>query len=58
MYSNWSGSIKVPSPCQLAHKIAEYHHNFDQHGAIKKSKNIDLASLAYNPKFLNYQYYL
>ena len=36
-YSNWSGSIKVPAPCQLAHKIAEYHHSFDSQGTLKKS---------------------
>ena len=29
MYSNWSGSIKVPAPCQYAHKIADYHHVID-----------------------------
>ena len=29
MYSNWSGSIKVPAPCQYAHKIAEYHNICD-----------------------------
>ena len=23
-YFNWSGSIKVPAPCQYAHKIAKY----------------------------------
>jgi aubergine-like protein len=37
MYSNWSGSIKVPAPCQYAHKIAEYHKDLDQTGAIKKN---------------------
>lgn len=36
-YSNWSGSIKVPAPCQLAHKIAEYHHSFDSQGTLKRS---------------------
>jgi len=36
MYQNWSGSIKVPSLCQLAHKIAEYHYSFDKHGALKE----------------------
>lgn len=42
MYSNWSGSIKVPSLCQYAHKIAEYHHSFDKQGTLKKTKNLDL----------------
>lgn len=36
MYSNWSGSIKVPAPCQCAHKIADYHYTFDaKNKAIK-----------------------
>lgn len=54
MYSNWSGSIKVPSLCQYAHKIAEYHHSFDKAGALKKfgKVNIDFKSLAYNQNFL------
>lgn len=42
MYSNWSGSIKVPAPCQYAHKIAEYHYSFDNQGMIKKSQHVDL----------------
>jgi len=42
MYSNWSGSIKVPAPCQYAHKIAEYHYSFDQFGMIKKQQKVDL----------------
>jgi aubergine-like protein len=59
MYSNWSGSIKVPSLCQLAHKLAEFHHSFDKHGALKKvGKNIDLRQLAYNDRFLDHCYYL
>lgn len=57
MYSNWSGSIKVPAPCQYAHKIAEYHHSFDA-GALKKAQKIDLERLNYNEKFLSNFYYL
>ena len=26
-YFNWAGPIKVPAPCQYAHKIAEYFMN-------------------------------
>lgn len=59
MYSNWSGSIKVPSVCQLGHKIADYHHSFDNKGILKKAgKNIDLRQLAYNERFNNNPYYL
>lgn len=59
MYQNWSGSIKVPSVCQLAHKIAEYHYSFDKNGALKEqNKNFDLRHLNYNEKFLNNCYYL
>jgi aubergine-like protein len=56
MYSNWSGSIKVPAPCQYAHKIAEYHHSFDR-GQLKSHK-VDLKALAYNENFLSNMYYL
>jgi len=54
MYSNWSGSIKVPSLCQYAHKIAEYHHSFDKQGALKKvgKCHVDFKTLAYNQNFL------
>jgi len=58
MYSNWSGSIKVPAPCQYAHKIAEYHYSFDHYGMIKKQQKVDLKLLAYNEEFLNNFYYL
>ena len=60
MYSNWSGSIKVPSVCQLGHKLADYHHSFDKAGALKKpgKGGVDLRSLAYNEKFLTHCYYL
>ena len=56
IYSNWSGSIKVPAPCQYAHKIAEYHHSFDR-GSLKHQK-IDMTQLCYNEDFLNHFYYL
>lgn len=58
MYSNWSGSIKVPAPCQYAHKIAEYHYSFDSLGLIKKQQKVDLKHLNYNRDFLEKQYYL
>jgi aubergine-like protein len=58
MYSNWSGSIKVPSPCQHAHKIAEYHNNFDSKGVLKKSSNVEQKVLNYNPKFCTSNYHL
>jgi aubergine-like protein len=41
MYSNWSGSIKVPAPCQHSHKIAEYHNLFDTKGLIKRTCKVD-----------------
>jgi aubergine len=58
MYSNWSGSIKVPAPCQYAHKIAEYHYSFDQNHQIKKTGKVDLKQLCYNKDFLENFYYL
>lgn len=58
MYSNWAGSIKVPVPCQLAHKIADYHHGFDVHGSIKKSAHIDKNALGVQARFNNTLHYL
>ena len=58
MYSNWSGSIKVPAPCQMAHKIAEYHYSFDHCGMIKKAHSVDLKQLCYNESFRGNNYYL
>lgn len=57
MYSNWSGSIKVPAVCQLAHKIAEYHFTFDKCGNLKRSK-FDSKQLAYNQDLRSLPYYL
>ena len=31
-YPNWSGTIKVPATCQLAHLLAEHAGNFDDSG--------------------------
>ena len=57
MYANWSGSIKVPAPCQYAHKIAEYHYNMDA-GMVKNSHVVNKSQLGYNQEFLNNFYYL
>lgn len=54
MYSNWSGSIKVPAPCQCAHKIAEYHTIINN----VKNAHLDFKHLGYNPNFLDNLYYL
>lgn len=53
MYSNWSGSIKVPAPCQCAHKIAEYHTTINNINQVQDKKQ-----LGYNPNFLDHMYYL
>lgn len=47
-YSNWTGAIKLPSPVQYAHKLAEYH------GAMPNSgEDIDCeTSLVGKPHFL------
>jgi len=46
-YPNWAGPIKVPSVCQLAHKLAEHAGNFTDSG-----DSIDHA------KFANRLYFL
>lgn len=46
-YPNWTGVIKVPAVCQLAHLLAEHAGNFDDSGA-----SIDHA------KFANRLYFL
>ena len=46
-YPNWTGTIKVPAVCQLAHLLAEHAGNFDDSG-----ESIDHA------KFANHLYFL
>lgn len=60
IYPNWAGSIKVPAACQLAHKIADYHHGFDVSQQIKKSgpQGAKKENLGYQPKFGNTLNYL
>mmetsp|Transcript_7624 Transcript_7624/g.12823 ORF Transcript_7624/g.12823 Transcript_7624/m.12823 type:complete len:179 (+) Transcript_7624:829-1365(+) len=57
-YSNWSGSIKVPSPCQHAHKLAEYHFNFDKSGSIKNGRKVTPKDVNFNAHFRGFNYYL
>jgi len=46
-YSNWTGPIKLPSPVQYAHKLAEHH------GLMPSSaEDIDCETLAGKPHFL------
>ncbi|VVC26674.1 Piwi domain,Ribonuclease H-like domain,PAZ domain [Cinara cedri] len=42
MYYNWSGTVRVPAPCQLAHKLA-----FLTSTALKSSPNSALDELLY-----------
>lgn len=46
-YPNWSGTIKVPATCQLAHLLAEHAGNFDDSG-----ESIDHAEFANHLYFL------
>lgn len=47
IYPNWAGSIKVPAPCQLAHKIADYYHGFDISQQIKKVGKVSKEALGF-----------
>ena len=42
-YFNYGGAIKVPAPCQYAHKMAEYYKNTKTDLMIKKK--IELGAL-------------
>ena len=58
MYSNWSGSIKVPAPCQYGHKIAEYHTGFVTDKRDLERENIRVKKLGYSEEFTTSGYFL
>jgi hypothetical protein len=57
-YSNWSGSIKVPAPCQYGHKIAEYHTGFVTNHRDLDSGNIHNKKLGFSKVFTVTGYFL
>ncbi|XP_029341126.1 piwi-like protein Siwi [Acyrthosiphon pisum] len=46
MYYNWSGTVRVPAPCQLAHKLA-HKLAFLTGQSLRRSPNIGLDELLY-----------